>query len=243
MQFPDDALLRSGGVQVGRMRGSIYCDGFIAGGSLITSLTTFAPSANFNWVDLWVTGSAQTLSRVTCEGANTYALRRLSSAISASPTVSVQKGRGTIASPVVNVTLDELGSFSWACLLTTGSLTFTTAALLRGELIEPAPGPGLAGTRLRARSCAIGSATTTDLFAFDQTSGFMLGGVATTNIVVDFNRVYRNRLFTVATLPAGVQGMRTMVTDALAPAFGAAVAGGGAVTIPVYYTGAAWFVG
>lgn len=48
---------------------------------------------------------------------------------------------------------------------------------------------------------------------------------------------------TVALLPAGTAGMRAHVTDALAPAFGAAVVGGGAVTVPVYYTGAAWFVG
>jgi hypothetical protein len=49
--------------------------------------------------------------------------------------------------------------------------------------------------------------------------------------------------YTVATLPAGVQYARAFVNDALAPVFGAAVAGGGAVTVPVYYTGAAWFVG
>lgn len=52
-----------------------------------------------------------------------------------------------------------------------------------------------------------------------------------------------NTVFTVAGLPAGAQGMRAFVSDANAPAFGAAVAGGGAVFIPVYYTGAAWFVG
>lgn len=49
--------------------------------------------------------------------------------------------------------------------------------------------------------------------------------------------------FTVATLPAGFTGQRTFVTNALAPAFGAAVAGGGAVTIPVFFNGAAWIVG
>jgi hypothetical protein len=52
--------------------------------------------------------------------------------------------------------------------------------------------------------------------------------------------------FTVGTLPAGLPiafvGARTYVTDALAPAFGAPVAGGGAVTIPVFFDGAAWIV-
>lgn len=53
--------------------------------------------------------------------------------------------------------------------------------------------------------------------------------------------------FTVATLPATANlrfvGQRTYVTDALAPAFGAVVAAGGAVTIPVFWNGANWIVG
>ena len=46
--------------------------------------------------------------------------------------------------------------------------------------------------------------------------------------------------YTVATRPTGVVGMRAYVTNALAPAYGVAVAGGGAVTIPVFYNGANW---
>ena len=49
--------------------------------------------------------------------------------------------------------------------------------------------------------------------------------------------------YTVATLPAGVVGMKAYVTDALAPSFGVTVAGSGAVTIPVFYNGANWIVG
>lgn len=50
--------------------------------------------------------------------------------------------------------------------------------------------------------------------------------------------------FTVATLPAaGVQGRMAYVTDSLAPAFGAIVAGGGAVVIPVFDDGTNWRVG
>ena len=50
----------------------------------------------------------------------------------------------------------------------------------------------------------------------------------------------------VASLPsastAGI-GARSMVTDALAPSFGVAVTGGGAVKIPVYSDGTTWLVG
>lgn len=48
----------------------------------------------------------------------------------------------------------------------------------------------------------------------------------------------------VSGLPAaGTVGRRAFVTDALAPVFGSAVVGSGAVKVPVYDTGAAWFVG
>lgn len=50
---------------------------------------------------------------------------------------------------------------------------------------------------------------------------------------------------TVGALPAGSDGDRAFVTDALLPTFGSAVAGSGAVHVPVYYDGgnAAWYVG
>lgn len=57
-------------------------------------------------------------------------------------------------------------------------------------------------------------------------------------------RYQLNRLkgFTVATLPAGVQGDTNFVTDALAPAFMATVVGGGAVVTKVFYNGTNWIV-
>lgn len=48
--------------------------------------------------------------------------------------------------------------------------------------------------------------------------------------------------YTVATLPAGAAGDIAYVTNALGPAFGAAVVGGGGVTVTVFYNGAAWIV-
>jgi len=51
---------------------------------------------------------------------------------------------------------------------------------------------------------------------------------------------------TVAGLPAAATagaGARSHVSDALAPVFGANVAGGGAVNVPVYSDGANWKVG
>lgn len=71
------------------------------------------------------------------------------------------------------------------------------------------------------------------------------GGIGATGILPVANGGTGSGVaYTVATLPvAGTQGRRAWVTDALAPAFGAAVVGGGAVVIPVFDTGAAWIVG
>lgn len=46
--------------------------------------------------------------------------------------------------------------------------------------------------------------------------------------------------YTVATLPSGVVGDTAYVTDATAPTYLGALTGGGAVTCPVFYNGAAW---
>lgn len=74
----------------------------------------------------------------------------------------------------------------------------------------------------------------------DNESGLSMFGA---NPVIDANRVFRNRIFTVATLPTGASGMSSFVSDALGPTFGAAVVGGGAVPIPVYHDGTSWKVG
>ena len=52
----------------------------------------------------------------------------------------------------------------------------------------------------------------------------------------------KTNAYTVATLPAPSLGLRALVTDALAPTALAVVAGGGAVSVPVFYNGASWIV-
>lgn len=49
--------------------------------------------------------------------------------------------------------------------------------------------------------------------------------------------------YTVATLPAGVQGMRAFVTDATSPTFLGSLTGGGTVVTPVFFDGSAWVAG
>jgi hypothetical protein len=55
-----------------------------------------------------------------------------------------------------------------------------------------------------------------------------------------FNGTLRLKNFTVATLPAGVQGDTAYVTDALAPSYLVTVMGGGAVVTAVFFNGTTW---
>lgn len=74
-------------------------------------------------------------------------------------------------------------------------------------------------------------------------AGSLAVGKTTTPLAtLDVNGAILRKTFTVATLSTGVVGMASFVSDALGPTFGAAVVGGGAVQIPVYYDGA-WKVG
>ena len=68
-----------------------------------------------------------------------------------------------------------------------------------------------------------------------------------TNVVLDNKPTIKEPIigtgYTVATLPAGTIGMRTYVTDALAPTFLGALTGGGAIKAPVFHNGTAWVAG
>jgi hypothetical protein len=70
-----------------------------------------------------------------------------------------------------------------------------------------------------------------------------IAGVTYTNGGIVSGAPVRLPGYTVATLPAGVQGDTAFVTDALAPTFMSTVTGGGAVVTKVFYNGANWIVG
>ena len=83
----------------------------------------------------------------------------------------------------------------------------------------------------------------TERMRLDSSGNLLVGLTSATGVAkLQVSGAIRTTGFTVATLPAGTVGMRTYVTDALAPSFSATVAGGGAVTIPVFYNGTNWIV-
>jgi hypothetical protein len=98
---------------------------------------------------------------------------------------------------------------------------------------------GYTGTGSANSVCGFPSAQ----MALDSSGNLLVGLTSATGVAkLQVSGAIRTTGFTVATLPAGTVGMRTYVTDALAPSFGVAVAGSGAVTIPVFYDGANWIV-
>jgi len=65
-----------------------------------------------------------------------------------------------------------------------------------------------------------------------------------TNGITTNSGILIANVYTVATLPtAGTAGRKAFVSNALTPVFGSAVAGAGAVTVPVYDNGTTWIVG
>ena len=95
-----------------------------------------------------------------------------------------------------------------------------------------------------ANGLAIVSAATLALYYGGTTTAAV--SIPVTSGVVAFGGAIRALTTVVGSLPAAATagaGARAFVTDALAPVFGSAVAGSGAVAVPVYSTGAAWNVG
>ena len=87
------------------------------------------------------------------------------------------------------------------------------------------------GTKMIFQTVPNGSATLTTALTIDQDQ------------TASFSKTVATAIYAVGSLPTGVQGMRAMVNNALAPAFGSPVAGGGAIVTPVFYNGTAWIVG
>lgn len=86
------------------------------------------------------------------------------------------------------------------------------------------------------------------IFGAGETGAIFYQTLPGANAIVRITNVFRSRaqVSTVAALPSAATaavGAKAFVSDALAPVFGATVAGGGAVATPVYSDGTNWKVG
>ena len=88
----------------------------------------------------------------------------------------------------------------------------------------------------------------TDYISYDRatnTYNFQIAGSGVFSIGPTYTQAFipmLMKIYTVATLPAGVNGMRAMVSDSSVTTFNSAVAGGGGALVPVFYAGG-WKVG
>lgn len=163
------------------------------------------------------------------------------------PFIVAQKARGSQAAPAVVATNDQIGAFNFNAY--TGA-TYVAAAQQISFVIAGAPGAGDMESSYIIRVIQAGTAAGSDIVKLTHAVGMELtpatGGLSMNGQSIATNiGLLQLRQYTVATLPAAVGGapMRVAsVSDALGPAFGVAVAGGGAVKIPVYDDGV-WKVG
>lgn len=186
-----------------------------------------------------VAGGTTVSVNIQGEGAVGDTWERFSSD-SAAPSNTLIKSRGTIVSPSVIQTNDFLGNFIFRGQNSTGPASFTSGASMSVLCIDTSPSPTAMGSQIKFSACAIGSGTVTEIMRMDAGTGLSMFGA---NPVVDANRVFRNRVFTVGTLPAGIKGMRTFVSDATSATFGADPVGGGTTNVPVFFDGTNWLIG
>ena len=157
---------------------------------------------------------------------------------------------GTVASPTplaANDAMVQLTAFGWH---SGAAYTTTGRALLVGRAAE-AWTPTAQGALWEFLTTPTGSITPAIAARLLGRGAFLLGTTTDNNVdLLQINGTItctniRTSGYTVATLPpaAGNGGRRVYVTDATAPTFGATVAGGGAVVIPVFSNGANWIVG
>ena len=117
-----------------------------------------------------------------------------------------------------------------------GGITFSGSA---GGTLNVGAGGTISGAGSLAYSTnitdSIGSGIYTGLIGADGAAdSFSVAGRIVSGYTVKLKG------YTVATLPAGVQGETCFVTDALAPTFGAIIVGGGAIVTPCFYNGTNW---
>jgi len=147
---------------------------------------------------------------------------------------------GTFGSRVINGVSNSSGDFMRVDVSSSGRAIFvnnssSTAAVSVSNI------SGSAGVSFLANAEATstgnffeGRNILTTTFSVDK-----LGLVSGTSFVATSGTI-RLKNYTVATLPAGVQGDTAYVTDATAPTYLGTLTGGGSVVCPVFYNGTAW---
>lgn len=149
--------------------------------------------------------AATTQLRVTSDGGTGSVIAQ--SYGSTGATNSLQSATGTQASPGFKANGNTIGTYQFA---TWNGTTFGNIAQLQCVLIEPTPGATALGSSYRVNLNPLGSVTLQEVFRAEYDTGLSMGGA---NVVIDNNRIFRPRLYTVATLPAVTPTGHLQVSD------------------------------
>ena len=125
---------------------------------------------------------------------------------------------------------------------TVTTVAVTTANGFSGAVANPTTTPAITLSCSLAAGLIKCNGTGGLVLAVAGTDYIIPGGLVSGSSVVSSSTA-QTAVYAVASLPSGIQGMRAMVNNALAPAFGVAVAAGGSVVTPVFYNGSQWVVG
>jgi len=125
----------------------------------------------------------------------------------AAPTNRFDKYRGTIAAPAAVLQDDVLGQFTF--------FGYAGSAERNGGFLQwiaraATPSATDMETQEVLSLTPAGSTAASEIRRFDHATGFSMFGA---NVVIDQNRNFRRRVYTIATLPASVSGLEVQVSD------------------------------
>lgn len=188
---------------------------------------------------IFVTSSTGGVTYFTMSTGGSFITVRVGTTAAQTATWRLTKSRGTVTAPTAPLQNDFLGACNFDFITAGGvPLAFQTSARFRAQVICATPSATDSEGRVLLEAAPAGSTAPTEIGRWDNATGYSMYGA---NPVIDNNRLFRLRVYTVATLPAaGTRGRLACVSDATAPAYLAALVGGGAVSCSVFDNGAAW---
>lgn len=198
----------------------------------------------------WVSNSWKMSSTLTLEWNSAAAVTSGTSDLillrDAANTLAQRNGTTAQAHRIYNTFTDasnyERGAIAWETNVLTFSSRAAGTGTARAIIIE---GPQISFAPLSGSNANVWRMLTTGHLIAVTDNTYDIGAVAATRP----RSIYAATSITTAGTTVGALGaatavgQRRFVTDALGPVFGAVVAGGGAVPVPVYADGANWIVG
>jgi hypothetical protein len=142
-----------------------------------------------------ITGGGTNTFYVRGEGSTALHVRRYSTDAN-SPITALYKARGTINTPADVVTSDTLGDIYWYGY---GGGGFRTSCRIYGRVTAATPSATDMEGRLVILLAPPASVTLTEIMRLDYDTGLSMYG---SNVVVDANRHFQLRSYTMATLPS-----------------------------------------